>query len=104
VPGIRFGELLPRLAARADRLAVIRSIVGFRDEHSSWQNLTGYPMVQAQREGRPHFGSVIARVQGPVDPVVPPFVDLFPTMQHRPYNSGGPGHLGQPGPGGSSLS
>jgi hypothetical protein len=95
VPGIRFGELLPRLASIADRLAVIRSVVGLRDEHSSWQNLTGYPMNQAQREGRPHFGSVIARLQGPVDPVVPPFVDLFPTMQHRPYNSGGPGHLGQ---------
>jgi hypothetical protein len=95
VPGILFGELLPRLASIADRLAVIRSIVGLRDEHSSWQNLTGYPMNQAQREGKPHFGSVISRVQGPVDPVVPPFVDLFPTMQHRPYNSGGPGHLGQ---------
>ncbi|HEX8204186.1 MAG TPA: DUF1501 domain-containing protein [Isosphaeraceae bacterium] len=94
VPGIRVGELLPRLAAVMDKLAVIRSIVGLRDEHSSWQNLTGYPMDQARREGRPHFGSVIAKVQGSFDPVVPPFVDMFPTMQHRPYNSGGPGHLG----------
>ena len=34
------------------------------------------------------------RRAGPVDPVVPPFVDLFPTMQHRPYNSPGPGMLG----------
>src|SRR6266699_4646937 len=25
------------------------------------------------------------------DPVVPAFVDLFPTMQHRPYNSPGSG-------------
>jgi Protein of unknown function (DUF1501) len=37
---------------------------------------------------------VIARMQGAVDPVVPPFVDLFPVMQHRPYNSPGPGFLG----------
>jgi hypothetical protein len=94
VPGIRFGELLPQLAGITNHLAVIRSIVGLRDEHSSWQNLTGYPMSQAQREGRPHFGSVIANILGNVDPVVPPFVDLFPSMQHRPYNSGGPGHLG----------
>jgi hypothetical protein len=94
VPGVQFGELLPRLAGVADRLAVIRSIVGLRDEHSSWQNLTGYPMDQAKREGKPHFGAVISKVQGPASPVVPPFVDLFPTMQHRPYNSGGPGHLG----------
>ncbi|WP_169977575.1 DUF1501 domain-containing protein [Tautonia rosea] len=94
LPGVHFGELLPMLSRSADKLAVIRSIVGLRDEHTSWQNLTGYPMSQAQREGKPHFGSIVSRVQGVVDPVVPPFVDLFPTMQHRPYNSGGPGHLG----------
>ena len=33
---------------------------------------------------------------GPVDPVVPPFIDLFPIMQHKPYNSPGPGFLGHP--------
>src|SRR5262249_44591999 len=54
----------------------------------------GFPMSQSQREGKPSFGSMIARTQGPVDPVVPPFVDLFPVMQHRPYNSPGPGFLG----------
>jgi hypothetical protein len=95
VPGIQVGELLPEIAKVTDKLAIIRSIVGLRDEHSSWQNLTGYPMSQAKREDRPHFGSVISRVQGVVDPVVPPFVDLFPTMQHQPYNSAGGGFLGQ---------
>jgi hypothetical protein len=94
VPGIRYGEHLPRLAACADKLAVVRSLVGQRDEHSSFQTMTGTLMAVAEREGRPHFGSVVAKVQGPVDPVVPPFVDLFPTMQHRPYNSPGPGRLG----------
>ena len=95
VPGIRVCELLPEIAKVADKLAIVRSIVGLKDEHSSWQNLTGFPMSQAQREDRPHFGSVISRVQGSVDPVVPPFVDLFPTMQHKPYNSAGGGFLGQ---------
>ena len=95
VPGIQVGELLPEIAKVTDKLAILRSIVGLRDEHSSWQNLTGYPMSQARREDRPHFGSVISRVRGPVDPVVPPFVDLFPTMQHQPYNSAGGGFLGQ---------
>jgi hypothetical protein len=51
-------------------------------------------MGTAQRLGTPHFGSVISRAQGAVDPVVPPFVDLFPTMQHKPYNAPGPGMLG----------
>src|ERR687893_543657 len=45
VPGIDVGELLPRTAAVMDKLAVLRSIVGLRDEHSSFQNLTGFPMV-----------------------------------------------------------
>src|SRR5262245_40612594 len=93
VPGIRIGEHLPRLAAMMDRLAIVRSIVGLRDEHSSYQTLTGYTMTPAQREGRPNVCSVVARVLGPTAPTVPPFVDLFPTMQHRPYNIPGPGFV-----------
>ncbi len=96
LPGVRIGEMLPRIAGVMDKVAVIRSIVGLRDEHSSFQNVTGYPMGQSQREGKPSFGSVIARTQGAVDPVVPPFIDLFPVMQHKPYNSPGPGFLGHP--------
>ena len=94
VPGVQFGELLPRLSACNDKFAVIRSIVGLRDEHSSFQNITGYPMGISQVQGKPHFGSVVAKMQGAVDPVVPPFIDLFPVMQHKPYNSPGPGLLG----------
>ena len=94
LPGVQISELLPRTAAVLDKIAVVRSLVGLRDEHSSFQNLTGFPMSQSQREGKPSFGSVIAKMQGPVDPVVPPFIDLFPVMQHRPYNSPGPGFLG----------
>ncbi len=94
IPGVHIGELLPRIAGLMDKVAVIRSIVGLRDEHSSFQNVTGYPMGQSQREGSPSFGSVIARVQGSASPVVPPFIDLFPVMQHKPYNSPGPGFLG----------
>jgi hypothetical protein len=96
VPGVRVCELLPKLAGVMDRLTLIRSIVGLRDEHSSFHTLTGYPMDVARREGRPNFGSFVARALGPTDPVVPPFVDLFPTMQHRPYNIPGPGLLGAP--------
>jgi hypothetical protein len=95
VPGLQVGELLPRLARCIDRVAVLRSIVGLADEHSSWQNLCGAGMGVSRREMRPHFGSVVARLQGAVDPLVPPFVDLFPTMQHKPYNSPPAGRLGR---------
>ncbi len=94
LPGVQVCELLPKMAGIMDKVAVLRSIVGLRDEHSSFQNITGFPMSQSQREGKPHFGAVVSKVQGPVNPVVPPFIDLFPVMQHKPYNSPGPGLLG----------
>jgi uncharacterized protein (DUF1501 family) len=95
VPGFQIGEHLPKLASCADKYVSIRSIVGLKDEHSSWQNMTGYGMGIAQREGKPHMGAVIARQLGQADPVVPAFVDLFPTMQHKPYNSPPAGSLGR---------
>jgi len=94
VPGVHVGELLPKTAAIMNKLAIIRSLVGQIDEHSSFQSMTGFPMVVSQREGKPHFGSVISRLQGAVDPVVPSFVDLSPVMQHRPYNTPSAGILG----------
>jgi uncharacterized protein DUF1501 len=93
VPGIQVSELLPKTARVMDKIAIIRSIYGLIDEHSSWQNVTGFPINVAKREGRPNFGSVVAKVQGSTDRVMPPYVDLFPTMQHRPYNSAGAGRL-----------
>jgi hypothetical protein len=94
VPGLDVCELLPNLAACADKYTIVRSLVGQKDEHSSFQSTTGLTMTLSQQQGRPHFGSVISRELGPRDPVVPPFIDLFPVMQHRPYNSPGPGILG----------
>jgi len=94
VPGVQIGELLPLTAGVTDRLAIIRSVVGQRDEHSSFQNVAGYPMNETLRDGHPSFGSVIAQKKGSSDGVMPPFVDLFPTMQHRPYNSPSSGALG----------
>lgn len=94
VPGIEYCELLPKLAGVADKCSIIRSVVGQRDEHSSFQSVTGYTMGEVQRNGTPHFGSIVSKVQGATDSVTPPFVDLFPAMQHRPYNSTGAGYLG----------
>src|SRR5260370_21018498 len=48
VPGLSICELLPNLAALADKYSLIRSIVGLRDEHSSFQTITAYPMGDAQ--------------------------------------------------------
>ncbi|TWU14211.1 hypothetical protein CA54_30540 [Symmachiella macrocystis] len=94
VPGIQVGNLLPKTAQLMDKIAVIRSIVGLRDEHSSFQNVTGFPKGESERDGHPSFGSIISHEVGSADGVTPAFVDLFPTMQHRPYNSPGSGVLG----------
>jgi hypothetical protein len=47
--------------------------------------------------GWPSMGSLLARMNGPVDPSVPPFVGLAAPTQHRPWSdSGAPGFLGTP--------
>ena len=94
VPGIEICEHLPRLAALADKYTLIRSIVGMRDEHSSFQTNTGYLQEETVRDGHPNFGSNVSRILGSASSIVAPFVDLSPTMSHRPYNSAGPGRLG----------
>ena len=94
VPGIQISEYLPRLARMTDKLAIVRSIVGQRDEHSSFHTTTGFGMDVTRREGKPNVCSVISRVLGRTSPVIPAYVDLFPTMQHRPYNIPGPGFVG----------
>ena len=95
VPGVQFGEHVPMLAKSMDKLVVVRSLVGQRDEHSSWQSYTATTMDAAKREQKPHFGSVVAKLQGQTDAVMPAFVDLSPTMQHKPYNSPGAAMLGR---------
>src|SRR5687767_75767 len=42
VNGIEICELMPKLAKMADKYAIIRSLVGARDEHSSHLCLSGY--------------------------------------------------------------
>ena len=55
LPGVQICELLPKTAALMDKVSIIRSLVGLRDEHTSFQNLTGYPMNVSQREGWPNM-------------------------------------------------
>jgi hypothetical protein len=96
VPGIEICELFPRLARIADKLAFIRSVVGARDDHSPYQCFTGRPRgAPVPKGGWPCLGSVVARLNGPVNLSVPPAVGLSPKTQHRPWgDNGSPGFLG----------
>jgi hypothetical protein len=94
VDGIQVCELLPRLAGMMDKLVPIRSIVGAKDRHESFQCLTGRLNENLPRGGWPELGAVVSRLAGARRRDVPPFAALSPRMQHRPYNNGTPGFLG----------
>ena len=42
VPGVHFCEAVPNLAKAADKLTIIRSLVGFRDDHNTHWCTTGW--------------------------------------------------------------
>ena len=65
VPGLDICELLPRLAQRMDRLAVIRSLVGSEGHHAAFQCMTGRTHARQPGGGWPSLGSVVSKLQGP---------------------------------------
>jgi hypothetical protein len=95
VPGISVCEHLPKLARIMDKLAPIRTIVGGPDDHACNMCFTGWDRLGPQPPGGwPTMGSFASKLQGPVDPSVPPYVALAAKMNHPPYNDPGPGYLG----------
>jgi hypothetical protein len=94
IPGYSICELLPQLAAAADKLAFIRSLVGSAGAHHAFQCQSGFDDKNlASIGGRPAMGCVVGKLQGSAADTAPAFVDL---MQGRPLvrNSARPGFLG----------
>ena len=96
VPGIEICEHMPLLARMMDKFAIIRSLYGGPDQHASDLCLSGYPIgPKGRQDNHPSLGSVLTKLQGPVDQAVPPFVGLTIKTRHAPYsNPGLPGFLG----------
>ena len=108
VPGLDFCELLPRLSGIADKLTIIRSLVGFRDDHNTHWCTTGWeshprmdasPIVPGFPAGDwPSLGSVLSRHLGPRVSGVPACVDLTPIDADARFilrtPPGQPGYLG----------
>lgn len=88
VPGLDICELMPRLAGIADKYTVIRSLIGFRDDHNTHWCSTGWeshpamdssPIIAGFPLGDwPSMGSVLSRKLGARVPGIPPAVDLTP--------------------------
>jgi hypothetical protein len=108
VPGMDICELMPCLARMADKLTIIRSLVGFRDDHNTHWCSTGWeshpamdssPMVSGFPAGDwPSLGAVLSRKLGPRVPGMPPCVDLTPVDADARFilrtPPGQPGYLG----------
>ncbi|HUY93379.1 MAG TPA: DUF1501 domain-containing protein [Pirellulales bacterium] len=107
-PGIEICELLPRLAGMTDKLALVRSLVGFRDDHNTHWCSTGWeshpamdasPLVPGFPPGDwPSLGAVLSKRLGLRTPGVPPSVDLTPIDPDARFilrtPPGQPGYLG----------
>jgi hypothetical protein len=98
VPGLRFGEYLPRLARLAHRFALVRSVTHRTSMHNSaaYYSLTGQqPLVDivtanASATDLPAYGSVVAYLDGRRHgPAVPPFVSLPTMIADGPFRTPG---------------
>lgn len=86
IAGMEICEHLPLLAKMADRFAIVRSLVGMRDEHSNFQTHTGFHRDDLRNVGgRPSLGAVASKLLGPSANGAPPWVS---------YNGGNIGYLG----------
>jgi hypothetical protein len=108
VPGVDICELMPRLARMMDKLTIIRSLVGFRDDHNTHWCSTGWeshpamdasPLVPGFPTGDwPSLGSILSKKLGARVPGVPPCVDLTPVDADARFilrtPPGQPGYLG----------
>jgi len=95
VPGIQICEHLPKLAQQMDRFAIIRSLVGAKNEHASELCFSGFGYADSALRNQPSLGSAISNLQGPVNSDCPPFISLsHPT----PNNWKDPGRAGFAGP------
>jgi uncharacterized protein (DUF1501 family) len=77
-PGVRFTELVPRLAARNDRYALVRSNVNFDAGHREAGSIALTGASAAVKSGiyPPNFGSVVARKRSAPAGDLPPFISL----------------------------
>lgn len=78
VPGIHVSELMPRIARQMHHLAVVRSMKTEDPNHSSGvpKILRGHPKNRGVTY--PYFGSAVAKLLGPTDSGLPPYVWVKP--------------------------
>jgi hypothetical protein len=103
VPGIRVSELLPRLARRADRYAIVRTVHHRHSNHNSgmYWSIVGRPyridntLINPSRTDYPSFGTLVgwlARRDGYSSPLPPYVITPAPHCDSTAYIT--PGQFG----------
>lgn len=74
IPGVTFGGTFPQLAARADRMAIVRSFAHGNSGHGGGTHwvMTGYDDRESDSgapASRPGFGSILSRARGANHPL-----------------------------------
>ena len=67
IPGVRFGEVMPRMAASTQHFCLLRSFSHDSNDHllSQVYGLSGRKVTMAQLMTEPNIGSIVAHLQGP---------------------------------------
>lgn len=93
VSGLRICELLPRVAKMMDKVALVRSVVGFKNRHESFQCYTGRPGGRPgdndPPDGWPTLGSVVSKLSGPGKNGMLPYIDVGPQTAKIAYRNRG---------------
>ncbi len=113
LPGLEVCDLMPRQAAIADRLSVVRSLthdLSVHDDATHWLQ-TGYPLLNARQKGQqnPSQGSVVSYFRTDASAAMPPYVCIpedyrrhqgfyehaaFLSSRHNALDAGGDPSLG----------
>ncbi len=95
VPGIDICEHFPRMAKMMDKFAIIRSISGAAGDHDAFQCMTGRKRDPRKQGYWPALGAWVSKVQGPVNPAIPPHLTLmYKTGEQRWGYPGDGGFIG----------
>jgi hypothetical protein len=109
VPGVQFTEHLPRLARRADQLAIVRSVSHDNNDHPymAYYTLTGRvspvplganTVLAPSRSDDPHMGAIVSKFKH-ADTNVPGYVAIPElTVRMAPVPVAGGGRAGYLGP------
>jgi hypothetical protein len=96
LPGTFICELLPKQAAMLDKFTLIRSVDARNSNHEpnmvfQTGNLEAAPRVNPKGHMYPAIGSVVAKLHGPNDPAMPPYVAFMRSRSHLAFG----GYLGK---------